>query len=143
MNKDLNRWVGIGRLTRDPELRHIPSGAAVTDFSIASNNFYTQNGEKKEEVSFFNVTAWGKHAETIVKYMKKGSPICIEGRLKQSTWDDTKTGEKRSSVGITVESFHFLQGKSEQTTQEQTGQESGSQENLNFNKPFSDEDIPF
>jgi single-strand DNA-binding protein len=109
---DLNRVIIIGRLTRDPELKHTQSGTALANFSIASNKSYKSNGETKDQVNFFNCSAWSKLAETICKYCKKGQRIGIEGRLQQRTWDD-QNGEKKSAVDIVVESIQFLEGKKE------------------------------
>lgn len=103
-----NRVILIGNLTRDPELRFTPGGTAVAKFGLAVNRKYTQNGEKKEEVTFVDIDAFGEQAETIGKYLKKGSPIFIEGRLKLDQWEDKQTQQKRSRLGIVLESFVFL-----------------------------------
>lgn len=104
---DLNKVILIGRLTKDPELRYTPNGASVASFGLASNYTYTKNGEKKEQVSFFNCTAWGKQAEAIVEYVKKGHRFQVTGRLQQRSWED-QNGNKRSAVEIVVEEFQFL-----------------------------------
>ena len=83
---DINKVILIGRLVRDPELKHTQSGTAVCSFSIAVSRTWTKDGEKKEETSFINCDAWAKGAEIITEYVKKGHRIGIEGRLKQSTW---------------------------------------------------------
>jgi len=104
---DINRWYGIGRLTRDPEMKYTQGGASVASFSIASSYTYT-NGAKKESTSFFNCVAWGKTGEIIAQYFKKGHRIAIEGRLQQRSWDD-QSGNKRSAVEIVVENFNFIE----------------------------------
>lgn len=86
MPSDLNRVMLIGRIVRDPELKYIPSGTGVANFSVANGRSYTQSGEKKESTSFFNCIAWGKLGEIIVQYCKKGQRIGIEGRLQQRSW---------------------------------------------------------
>jgi len=145
MASDLNRVVLIGRLTRDPELKHIPSGTAIANFSIANNRTYSSSGEKTEQVSFFNCIAWAKTGEVIVEYCKKGQRIAIEGRLQQRGWED-KNGQKRSTVEIVVENFQFLtaKGGSAQTETENFSEKSNPSSNVNFtNDDFSDDDIPF
>jgi len=97
-----------GNLTRDPELRFTPSGSAVCDLGVAVNRvWHDQSGEKKEEVSYFDVQAWAKTAETVAQYFKKGKPIIVQGRLKQESWTDKASGEKRSKVRVVMERFEF------------------------------------
>lgn len=101
-----NRVILVGNLTRDPELRNIPSGTAVCEASIAVNRKWSKDGEKKEEVSFFDIVVWAKGAEIFAQYMKKGKPVLVEGYLKQERWE--KDGEKKSRIRIHVENFQFL-----------------------------------
>jgi len=107
-----NKVILLGNLTRDPELRYTPQGAAVCEFALALNYVYTnkQTGQKVEEVSFIDLVAWGKTGETIAEYMKKGRQILIEGRLKQDRWE-AQDGKKMSKVRVTVESFQFVGSK--------------------------------
>ncbi len=108
---NLNRVLLIGNLTRDPELRYTPGGAAVCEFAIAINNTYTtKQGEKREEVTFIDITTWARQAEICAEYLKKGRPVFVEGRLKQDRWDDQKTGQKRSKITVTAERVQFLGG---------------------------------
>ncbi len=104
-----NKVILLGNLTRDPELRYTPQGAAVCEFALALNSVYTnkQTGQKVEEVSYIDLVAWGKTGETIAEYMKKGRQIMVEGRLKQDRWD-SQDGKKMSKVRVTVESFTFV-----------------------------------
>ena len=111
MAGDLNKIVLIGRLTRDPETRQISTGTSVCSFSIANNRVYTQNGEKKEEVSYFNCKAWGRLGEVVQKYCQKGKQVAIDGSLRQNTWQD-KEGKKQYSVEINVENLQMLGGNS-------------------------------
>ena len=105
----LNRVMLIGNLTRDPELRYIPSGSAVTSFTIAVNRVYKlQTGEKKEEVSFVRVVVWGRLAEVCNDYLKKGRPVFVEGRLQSRSWDDKNSGEKRSTLEVIAQNIQFL-----------------------------------
>ncbi|MFH0974754.1 MAG: single-stranded DNA-binding protein [Spirochaetota bacterium] len=139
MAGDLNRITLIGRLTRDPELKYIQSGTAVANFSIANNRIYTtNNGEKKEEVSYFDCIAWGKLGEIVSEYCQKGRRIAIEGRLQQRRWDDQE-GNKKSKIEIVTDNVQFLDGKSASDSHSaDVPQPVGASEN-----PFSDDNIPF
>ncbi len=108
MAASLNRVLLIGNLTRDPELRYIPSGQAVTTFSIAVNRTYmSQAGEKKEEVSFIRIVVWAKRAEVCHEYLKKGSPVFVEGRLQSRSWD-APDGTKRNTLEVIAQNVQFL-----------------------------------
>lgn len=105
----LNKVFLIGNLTRDPEVRYLPSGAAVADLRVASNRRYkTQQGEDKEETVYVNVSAWGRQAETCGQYLSKGSPILVEGRLRYEEWE--KDGQRNSRISITAERVQFMSG---------------------------------
>src|SRR5215204_1171758 len=106
-----NKVLLMGNLTRDPELRYTPKGTAVAQLGLAVNRQWkTESGETKEEVTFVDIDAFGRQAEVIGQYLKKGRPIFIEGRLKLDTWDDKQTNQKRSKLKIVLESFQFLDG---------------------------------
>jgi single-strand DNA-binding protein len=109
-----NKVILIGNLTRDIELKHLPKGTAVCNLSLAVNRRWkTESGEEKEDVYFAECKAFGKQAETIAQYVKKGHPLMVEGRLTREEWDDKKTGEKRSTTRIMIETFQFLKGRDE------------------------------
>lgn len=113
MAASLNRVFLMGNLTRDPELRYIPSGQAVATFTIAMNRTYmAASGEKKEEVSFVRVVVWAKLAENCHEYLRKGSPAFVEGRLQSRSWD-APDGTKRSTIEVVAQSVQFL-GKPQQ-----------------------------
>ena len=104
-----NKVILAGNLTRDPEMRYTQSGTAICKFGLAVNRSWKdQNGEKKEEVVFIDIDAFGRQAETIGQYLTKGRPILMEGRLKLDQWDDRQSGQKRSRLGVVLESFTFL-----------------------------------
>ena len=106
---NLNKVMLMGNLTRDPEIKYTPKGTAIANFGIAVNRTYTpEGGEKREEVTFIDLEAWGRTAEVIGEYFKKGKPIFIEGRLKLDSWDDKTTGKKMSKLRVVVDSFEFL-----------------------------------
>ena len=106
---NFNKVILAGNLTRDPELRYTPKGTAIARIGLAINRSWTsETGEKKEEVTFVDVDAFGKTAEIIGQYFKKGRPILMEGRLRYETWDDKQTNQKRSKLGVVMESFQFM-----------------------------------
>ena len=104
-----NKVILIGNLTRDPELRYTPKGTAIAKIGLAVNRVWTsESGEKKEEVTFIDVDIFGRTAENVGQYMRKGRPIMVEGRLKLDQWDDKTTGQKRSRLGVVAETVQFL-----------------------------------
>jgi len=104
-----NKVFLMGNLTRDPQVKHLPSQMVVAEFGLAVNRRYrTAAGEDKEEVAFVDCTAFGRQAETISQYCTKGKPIFVEGRLKFDTWDDRGGAGKRSKLTVVVENFQFL-----------------------------------
>lgn len=107
--RGFNKVVLMGNLTRDPELRTTPTGQTVCSFSLAINRTWkNQNGEQQEAVDYIDCTIWGKPAEIINQYMKKGSGILVSGRLQQRSWE--QEGQKRSKVEVLVEDFNFVGG---------------------------------
>jgi single-strand DNA-binding protein len=106
---NFNKVILAGNLTRDPEVRYTPKGTAIAKLGMAINRTWkTDTGETKEEVTFVDVDAFGRQAEVISQYLKKGRPILVEGRLKLDQWDDKQTGQKRSRLGVVLEGFQFL-----------------------------------
>ena len=112
MARGFSKAIITGNVVRDPELRATSGGNQVCSFSVAVNYNYVQNGEKKEQVSYINCSAWGKAGEIIAQYAKKGTGILVSGRLSQRAFED-KTGAKRSATEIVVEDFNFLGGAGE------------------------------
>jgi single-strand DNA-binding protein len=111
---NLNRVLLIGNLTRDPELRYTPKGTAVTEIGLAVNRVYTgEDGERKEETTFVDVTLWARLAEIAGQYLKKGRPVFVEGRLQLDTWDDKQTGQKRSKLRVVAENIQLLGSRQE------------------------------
>src|SRR6478736_990177 len=109
MAASYNKVLLMGNLTRDPELRYTPKGTAIAKIGLAVNRVWTTDtGEKKEEVTFVDVDIFGRTAENVGQYMRKGRPIMIEGRLKLDQWDDKQTGQKRSKLGVVAETVQFL-----------------------------------
>jgi len=142
---DLNKAMIIGRLTRDPETKTIPSGQAVTTFSVATNFTWTdQSGQKQERVEYHNVVAWRKLAEIMGKFLKKGSRIYLDGRLQTRSWED-QTGQKKYRTEITADNMIMLdrpntiQSEEQPTTEKEASppKDSSSEEEINV------EDIPF
>jgi single-strand DNA-binding protein len=117
-----NKVILVGNLTRDPELRYLPSGSAVCNTAIATNRRYkTQSGEQKEEVCFIDITLFGRTAEIANQYLNKGKKVLIEGRLKLEQWTD-QTGAKRSKHTVTVDTMQMLDGRNQ-------GDDDGSYDN--------------
>lgn len=109
--RGFSKAIITGNLTRDPELRTTPNGASVCSFSVAVNRTYRDaGGEQREEVSYFDCSAWNKLGEMIAQYAKKGSGVLVCGRLSQRSWEDKNDGKKRSRVEIVVEDFNFAGG---------------------------------
>jgi single-strand DNA-binding protein len=107
-----NKVILLGNLTRDPEVRYTPKGTAVTELGMAVNRVYTaENGEKREDTTFVDVTLWGRTAEIAGEYLKKGRPVFIEGRLQLDTWDDKQSGQKRSKLKVVGEGLQLLGGR--------------------------------
>jgi single-strand DNA-binding protein len=109
---NFNKVMLMGNVTRDPEVRYTPKGTAVTEVGLAVNRVYSgENGEKREETTFVDITLWGRLAEIAGDYAKKGRPIFIEGRLQLDTWDDKQTGQKRSKLRVVGETLQLLGSK--------------------------------
>lgn len=107
-----NKVILVGNLTRDPELRYTPKGTAIAKIGLAVNRVWTNEaGEKKEEVTFIDIDIFGRTAENVGQYMRKGRPILIEGRLKLDQWDDKQSGQKRQKLGVVAETVQFLGSK--------------------------------
>ncbi len=109
---NFNKVYLMGNLTRDVELKSINSGQQVAKIGLAVNRHWTSpDGEKKEETTFVDCEAWGKTAEIMAKYLGKGRPVFIEGRLKLDQWQDKESGQNRSKLGVVVESFQFIDSR--------------------------------
>lgn len=133
---NLNKVQLMGNLTRDPEVRYTPKGTAVTDIGLAINRTYSgDDGERREETTFVDITFWGRQAEVIGEYMKKGRPLYVEGRLNLDSWEDKTTGQQRTRLKVVGENFQFLGGRedggggqSSQSRGASSSQSGGSQE---------------
>ena len=109
-----NKVILMGNLTRDPEVRYTSGGTAIAKLGMAVNRRWkNQEGQQQEETTFVDVDAFGRQAETIGQYLKKGRPVMVEGRLKFDQWDDKQTGQKRSKLGVVLENFQFLDSRGE------------------------------
>jgi single-strand DNA-binding protein len=145
-----NKVILIGNLTRDPELRYTPKGTAIAKVGIAVNRVWTsESGEKKEEVTFIDVDIFGRTAENVGQYMRKGRPIMIEGRLKLDQWDDKQTGQKRSKLGVVAETVQFLgsptggEGGAPAPTRQRPAAAAPAGEPLEGDAPPESDDVPF
>ncbi|MBL64457.1 MAG: single-stranded DNA-binding protein [Opitutae bacterium] len=159
---NLNKVLLMGNLTRDPELRTLPSGMAVCNFGMAINrNFTDREGNRREETTFVDVESFGKQAETISRYMVKGRAIFVEGRLKLDQWE-SNAGEKRSKMRVALENFQFVGGRgdddnhassdrslttktspiqeNDRSTNTETAKENAASDN---SAPIEEDDVPF
>lgn len=111
---NFNKVILLGNLTRDPELRVTPKGTSVCQFGLAVNRVFRagESGETQEETTFVDLEAWGRQAEVISKYVSKGNPLFVEGRLKFDSWE-SKEGDKRSKLKVIVENMQLMGGRSE------------------------------
>ncbi|MAB75047.1 MAG: single-stranded DNA-binding protein [Verrucomicrobiales bacterium] len=160
---NLNKVQLMGNITRDPEVRYTPKGTAVTDIGLAINrNYSTDDGDRREETTFVDITFWGRQAEVIGEYMKKGRPLYVEGRLQLDQWEDKNTGQQRSRLKVIGDNFQFLGGRDEggqrgggqgqqssqqgapQQQSQQSQQQAPTQQNYDPIPPSDDDDdIPF
>lgn len=113
MSATYNKVILVGNLTRDPQVRYTPGGTAVADIGLAVNRqwFDKQSNSRREEVTFVDVTLWGRTAEVAGEYLAKGRAVLIEGRLQMDQWDDKETGQKRSKLKVVAESMQMLGGR--------------------------------
>ncbi len=145
-----NKVILMGNLTADPEVRTTPSGQSVTSFSLAVNRtFRGSDGNRREETSFINCTAWGNTGETIAKYVGKGRQLLVSGRLQQRSWEDKETGKRRSAIDVIVEEFSFVNdGRGSSTNAGGGSQKSNTQPpadtaEVDADEPIDLSDIPF
>lgn len=148
----LNKALIIGNLTRDPELKAIPSGIKVCSFSVATNRVWKdKNGVKQESADYHNVVVFGRQAETVAQYMKKGSQVMVEGRMQTRSWDDQSTGTKKYRTEIIADRVQFGTSSGGSRTQGQTSSSSTTPEESDDNldtieypeEQINVEDIPF
>lgn len=128
---NLNKVFLAGNLTRDPEIRNLPSGQPVASFGLATNRFFTdKSGQKQQSVEYHNVVLFGKLAETAKSFLNKGSLVLIEGRLQTRTWDDQQSGAKRSKTEIIGERIQLGPRTSQSPNQSNNSQSDNSSEDI-------------
>jgi single-strand DNA-binding protein len=141
----LNKVILAGRLTRDPELRYTPGGAAVCRLGLAVTRYFKgRDGEKKEDTLFVDVTAWEKTAEYCGQRLKQGRPVLIEGRLRSDAWEDKATGQKRTKIDIQAERIQELDWSDDRggSPRPAPRPESDSR-SMPMDEPPPEDDIPF
>ncbi len=148
MAGSFNKVLLMGNLTRDVEIKHTSSNQAVANIGLAvSRKFRTADGEAREETTFVDCEAWGKTAETMSKYLHKGRPVFIEGRLKLDTWEDKNDGSKKSKLRVVVENFQFVDSKAGEGGSSSGGGSYAASRSTASNQDHadhgSDDDIPF
>ena len=134
-----NKIILVGNLSRDIELRYSQGGMAIANTAIATSRKFTVNGEKKEEVCFIDITFFARSAEVANQYLRKGSKILVEGRLKLDSWVD-QNGQKRSKHSVVVETMQMLDSK--QDSQQQPQQQSNYQKQQSYAKPYDASSVP-
>ena len=146
----LNKAIVIGNLTRDPELRSLPSGIKVCSFSVATNRVWKdKNGAKQEAADYHNVVVFGRQAETVAQYMKKGSSILVEGRMQTRSWDDKETGQKKYRTEIVADRTQFgpkgsSNGGASNTVAPKTAGTAPEEDTIEYpEEDINPEDIPF
>ncbi len=144
MSLQRNKVTVAGNLTRDPELKHTPSGMAVTEISVATNRKYkSKDGSLQEEATFVEVTFWGATAEAVAKFYERGRGILVDGRLKLDTWEDKETGAKRSKLRVVGESFDFTDSKPQDGSGAVNGAQAAPRAASAPVEPEDDQVIPF
>jgi single-strand DNA-binding protein len=149
----LNKALIIGNLTRDPELKALPSGIKVCSFSVATNRVWKdQNGAKQEAADYHNIVVFGRQAETVAQYMKKGSQVMIEGRMQTRSWDDATTGTKKYRTEVVADRVQFgstgnaprTSGAPAQSSAKSNEQDDGGLDTIEYPQDeIASEDIPF
>ncbi len=149
----LNKVFLYGNLTRDPELKALPGGSQVANFGLATNrSFKDKSGQRQEATEFHNIVAFGRTAEVLAQYCKKGRPVFIEGRITTRSWDDKETGKKNYRTEIIVENFQFGAdggkaaagaGSSASSHEEQPAPSEGAGDIKYPDEEINPEDIPF
>ena len=144
---NFNKVLLMGNLTRDPELRYTPKGTAVATIGVAVNRRWKDDtGQQREETTFVDVDAFGRTAETIGQYFKKGRPIFIEGRLRYQTWEDKQSGQKRSKLSVLLENFQFVDSQRGGEGGGESGRarpSAAADSSSNDTPPPEDDDVPF
>ncbi len=144
---NLNKVMLIGNLTRDPEIRYTAGGTAVAEVSLAINRVWANDaGQKQEDTTFVEVTLWGKTAELAHKYLSKGRPVYIEGRLQLDTWQDKENGKQRSKLKVVGESMQFIsdgKNRSEASGNSTPAQQPQNRSNTPPPEDQEEDDIPF
>lgn len=140
-----NKVILVGNLTRDPEVRVTPSGLSICKIGLAVNRRYRdKDGNDREEATYVDIDSFGKQAEVLGKYLSKGRPLFVEGRLQLDTWE-SQSGEKRSKLKVVLENFQFLGGRSDNDSSsesyDRSSSASSSQESSQVDEDI--EDVPF
>jgi single-strand DNA-binding protein len=140
---NFNKVVLLGNTTRDVELRYTPKGTAVAQIGLAVNRKWKDEaGAMKEDVSFIDIEAFGRTAETLGQYVKKGRPLLIEGRLKTDTWTDKQSGQKRSKLKVVLETFQFIGGQKDSGDAADRGHKAAEAPQADA-PPEDDSSVPF
>ena len=149
MSRGINKVIAIGNLGQEPDTRYLGSGTAVTNFSIAVSEGWTdkQTGEQKERTEWINVETWGKLAEICAEYLRKGSQVYIEGKLQTDSWDDKDTGQKKYRTKVRASEVQFIGGRPDgnrnQRASDRQDQDGMPPRGSSTPQEDFDDDIPF
>lgn len=138
-----NKIILAGRLTRDVELRYTPKGTAVAQVTLAINRRWSDSGVDREETTFVDVEAWGRQAEVLAQYLKKGRELMIDGRLRQDTWEDKETSKKHSKLKVVLETFQFVSGEKEPKAEQPARPAATPSKETAPTNQAADDDVPF
>lgn len=139
-----NRVMLLGNVTRDPQLKDLPSGTKVAEFGLAMNRKYrTSDGQDREEVCFVDCAAFGKTADVIARFVTKGKPLFIEGSLKYDSWEDKNGGGKRSKLTVRVDNFQFIGGRDGAAKPSNDEQPAPADDGSQLPEGWDKQDIPF
>lgn len=140
MSRGVNKVIIIGNLGQDPEIKYLPSGSAVCNFSVAVSESWKdkQSGEQKERTEWISVEVWGNTAEACSKYISKGSKVYVEGKLQTDSWEDKDSGKKMYRTKVRADNVQFLDNKGDNPRQESKPSQPSPQQSKDY-----DDDIPF
>lgn len=135
----LNKWIGMGRLTRDPDYKQTPGGTSVAEFTLAVDRDFVKQGEARQ-TDFLNITTFGPRADFVSRYFHKGQLVTVCARIETRSWDDAQTGQKRFAINLIGDEVHFAEGKKESAANSQQTTENAPQ---GFAPAEGDDNLPF
>lgn len=135
----LNKWIGMGRLTRDPDYKQTPGGTSVAEFTLAVDRDFVKQGETRQ-TDFLNITTFGPRADFVSRYFRRGQLVAVVARIETRSWDDAQTGQKRFAINIIADEVHFAEGKKDSAANSQQTEGNAPQ---GFAPADDDGNLPF